>query len=115
MPEHAVDGSDKRPEREAIAERERRRGWTLFGARTPIAGAEHHGREPQVFGRERRTTGKPHFDGRSAWQMDAVQACGQGRCIVRDNEIARLQKIRQARARGVRNRAVPIDDQQACV
>ena len=75
--EHTVDRCGKRPERQAIAEREWRRRWTVFGARPPIAGAEHHRSEPEVLARERRTTGKPHFDRRTAWQMDAVQACGQ--------------------------------------
>lgn len=115
MSEHPVDPCDEWPKRETIAGHEWRWRWTVFGARLPIAGTEHHCGEPQVFARERRTTSKPHLDRCPAWQMDAGQACGKGRRIVRDDEIARIQKLRQVRARGVRNRAVLAYDEQACV
>src|SRR5262249_1175822 len=50
--EQACDRGDERSKREAIAECKRRWRWTVFGARSPIAGAEHHRREAKVFVRE---------------------------------------------------------------
>ena len=107
MAQRAVDRRDKGSERKAIAERERRRRWTVLGARAPVAGAEHDRGEPEVFVRERGAAGEAHLDRRSAREMHAVQARGQRACIVRDDEIAGLEKIGEARARGMRNRAVP--------
>src|SRR5439155_5124223 len=112
MTERALHGSHKRAEREAIAERKRRRQRALFGARTPVAGTEQHRRERDVLGRERGAAGKAHFERRAACEMRAVKTRRERGGVVCNDEVSGAQVIDPFSARRVRNGAGGADDEQ---
>lgn len=100
-------------EHEPVAGRKQGRWRTLFGALAKVAAAEHHRAEvAHVVGCERVPAGKPHFDRRAARGMEPVQARGQGRRVVRDQQVVRPQQIDEACPREMAEPPARVDREQ---
>jgi len=70
------------------------------------------GRVHDVAWRQRRATGKSHFDRLSGRLMNAVETGRKCRCVVRDHHIAVREMVDQLSAARVGDAAVRVDDQQ---
>ena len=112
----AKDGCRERPERERVADLERRRQRPVLGARAPVAGAEDDGREGRdVVSRERATAGEANLDRRAGRAVSAGETRRQRRGVVGDDEVAaatRAGPVEAAAARMVadRGRRASIDE-----
>src|SRR5439155_7309717 len=113
MSEDADDRRRQRSQQYAIASGERRWQWPVFGACPVVAGAKDYGCEMRdVFGGSRPPSGQPDFDRGAARLVNTVQARRQGRCVIGDHEIARLEQIDEIVAPEVREFSVCADGQQ---
>jgi hypothetical protein len=102
VPEPAFDARVERSECHSIAERERWRQGAILRPRAPIAGAEDDRRELEIARRQRRAASKPCFDRSAAREMNAAQARGQRRRVIRDDRSPRCRKsARRERAASV--------------
>jgi hypothetical protein len=113
VPQSLDDDGVERPEVKPIAGVERGRRQPVLGANAVVAGTECNGREfPHIVELERPPCGQPDLQWFAARSVDARQARGDGRRVVRDEQIARAEKGRQPTALRMPHRAVGLHQEQ---
>src|SRR6185503_14740381 len=112
MVEQLRDGRRQRPKQETVTGSEPWWKRTIFRPRAEVAGAKDDGRERDVFGRERGTSGEPGLDHGPARHVHAVQAGGQGSRVVGHDQVARAKKVEEPRSRRVCETSARVDGKQ---
>ena len=111
MVEQAFDRSNERAELELISRREQRRRRAVLRQHAMIACAEND-RDKSRGITEGQPAGEPCLDGFVSWVVHALQARGQRRRVVGDDEVGRLEQGGQGGARQMRDHAVMVGDEQ---